>query len=167
VLGQPTLRLSAAPVQGTAGVFVGVGRSADVDRYLAGVAIEQVTSLSVDPYSLTGIRHSGRLNVAPPAAQHFWVAQASSTRRAAINWKIRDGQYRVVVMNANGHAGFATTSAIGITIPNIAIYAIAGLLLGLLVAGSGTVLLIRATSRSRTSANACSPTTRTAAAPTI
>ena len=167
VLGQPTLRLSAAPVQGTTGVFVGVGRAADVDRYLAGVAIEQVTSLSVDPYSLTGIRHSGRLNAAPPTAQHFWVAQASSTRKAEINWKIRDGQYRVVVMNTNGHAGFATTSAIGITIPNIAIYAIAGLLLGLLMAGGGTVLLIRATGRSRTSANAPSPTTRTAAAPTL
>jgi hypothetical protein len=60
VLGQPTPRLSAAPVQDTTGVFVGVGRPADVGRYLAGVAIEQVTSLSVDPYSLTEIRHSGR-----------------------------------------------------------------------------------------------------------
>ena len=54
VIGQPTLRLSAAPVQGTAGVFVGVGRAADVDHYLAGVATEQVTDLNIDPYSITG-----------------------------------------------------------------------------------------------------------------
>jgi hypothetical protein len=168
VIGQPTLRLSASPVQGTAGVFVGVGRAADVDRYLAGVATEQVTDLSVDPHAITGIRHSGRRNAAPPTAQRFWVAQASSTRTAAeINWKIRDGQYRVVVMNTNGHGGFATTSTIGITIPNIAIYSLAGLLLGLLMAGGGTALLIRTTAQPRTSANAPSPTSSAAAAPTL
>ena len=167
VIGQPTLRLSASPVQGTAGVFVGVGRAADVDRYLAGVATEKVTNLSVDPYSITGIRHGGRPNAAPPTTQRFWVAQASSTRTAKINWKIRDGQYRVVVMNANGHGGFASTAAIGITIPNIAIYAIAGLLLGFLVAGGGTALLIRATSQPRTRANPSSPTASATAAPTL
>ena len=168
VIGQPTLRLSASPVQGTAGVFVGVGRAADVDRYLAGVATEQVTDLNVDPYSITGIRHGGRLNAPPPSAQRFWVAQASSTRTAAeINWKIRDGQYRVVVMNANGRGGFASTSAVGITIPNIAIYAIAGLVLGLLMAGGGTALLIRATGQPRNSANASSPTASAATAPTL
>jgi hypothetical protein len=168
VIGQPTLRLSASPVQGTAGVFVGIGRAADVDRYLAGVATQQVTDLSVDPYSMTAIRHSGRLNAAPPTAQRFWVAQASSTRTAAeINWKIRDGQYRVVVMNANGHGGFASTSAIGITIPNITIYAVAGLLIGFLMAGGGTVLLIRATAQRRANANASGPTASAAAAPTL
>jgi hypothetical protein len=168
VIGQPTLRLSAAPIQGTAGVFVGIARAADVDRYLAGVATERVTDLNVDPYSITGIRHSGRLTAAPPAAQRFWVAQASSTRTAAeINWKIRDGQYRLVVMNTNGHSGFASTSAIGLTIPNITIYAIAGLLLGLLMAGGGTALLIRATPQPRTSANAPSPTASAAAAPSL
>ena len=168
VIGQPTLRFSAAPVQGTAGVFVGVGRAADVDRYLAGVATEQVTDLNVNPYSITGTSHSGRLNAAPPTTQRFWVAHGSSTRTAAVvNWKIRDGQYRVVVMNTNGHRGFATTSAIGLTIPNIAIYAIAGLLLGLLMAGGGTAWLIRATSQPRTIANASSPKASTAAAPTL
>jgi hypothetical protein len=139
-----------------------------VNRYLAGVATERVTNLNVDPYSITGIRRSGRLNAAPPTAQRFWVAQASSTRTAAqINWKIRDGQYRAVVMNANGHGGFASTSAIGITIPNIAVYAVAGLLLGLLVAGGGTALLIRATRQPRTSANGSSPRSSAAAAPTL
>lgn len=148
-------------------MFVGVGRAADVDRYLAGVATEQVTDLNVYPYSITG-SHSGRLNAAPPTTQRFWVAHGSSTRTAAVvNWKIRDGQYRVVVMNTNGHNGFATTSAIGLTIPNIAIYAIAGLLLRLLMAGGSTALLIRATSQPRTIANASSPKASTAAAPAL
>ena len=50
-------------------------------------------------------------------------------------------------MNANGHGGVAVTSAIAVTIPHIAIYAIAALLLGLMIGGGGTALLIRATTR--------------------
>src|SRR5450755_457992 len=90
VAGQPALKLSATPLQGGAGVFVGIGRAADVDRYLRGAATEQVTDLSADGYAMTGIRHGGRLDATPPAAQQFWVAKASSVRSAAeINWKIR------------------------------------------------------------------------------
>src|SRR5207302_7558223 len=105
--------------------------------------------LSSDPYKLTGVSHGSQGNAQPPAAQHFWLAQATSTRDAAINWKIRDGHYRVVIMNANGHGGFATTSAVAVTVPHIARYALAALLIGLLMAAGGTALLIRATGRSR------------------
>jgi hypothetical protein len=143
VTGQPTLRVSASPVQGTARVFVGIGRAADVAGYLAGVSTQDVTSLSVEPYAMTGTLHQGRNVAQPPSAQRFWVAQASSTRAAAIDWKIRDGRYRAVIMSADGHGGFATTTAIGITVPHIARYAVVGLLLGLIMAGLGTALLIR------------------------
>ena len=163
VTGQPTVRISASPVQGTAAVFVGIGRAADVDRYLAGVATEQVTNLNVEPYSITGIRRGGQVNAQPPTTQRFWVAQASSARAARINWRVRDGRYRVVIMSTNGRGGFATTSTIGITIPNIARDALGGLLLGLLMAGGGTALLIRATRRPR---NPSLGLTRSAAAAT-
>jgi hypothetical protein len=153
IVGQPTVRISASPVQGTTAAFVGIGRPADVARYLTGVRTENVSSLSIDPYKITGVSHGRQGNAQPPAAQHFWVAQATSTRDAAINWKIRDGQYRVVIMSASGHGGFATTSAVAVTVPHIARYALAALLLGLLMAGGGTALLIRATARSRNEPN--------------
>ena len=153
IAGQPTVRISASPVQGTARAFVGIGRAADVDRYLAGVTTETVSSLSGDPYKITGISHGSQGTAQPPAAQHFWVAQATSTRAAEINWKIRDGQYRVVIMSANGHGGFATTSAVAVTLPHIARYALVALILGLLIAAGGTVLLIRAAGRSRHESN--------------
>ena len=93
------------------------------------------------------------------------MAKASSTRTAAqINWKIHDGQYQVVVMSTNGHGGFATTTAIGITVPNIAIYAIAGLLLGLLMVGGGTTLLIHSTRQPQTNTTTANPTNSTTAA---
>ena len=166
IAGQPTLRISAAPVQGTTAAFIGIGRAVDVDRYLAGVATQEVTDLTIEPYSITGTPHAGQADAGPPASQRFWVAQASSTRAAEINWKIRDGQYRVVIMNANGHGGFATTSAIALTIPNIARYALAGLLIGLLMAGGGTALLIRASGQSRNRSSNARSTTSPAAATT-
>jgi ABC-type Na+ efflux pump permease subunit len=163
ITGQPTLRVSVSPVQGTTAAFVGIGRAADVDRYLARVSTEEVSSLSSNPYSVSGIRHAGEANAQPPATQHFWAAQASSTHATEINWKIRDGQYRVVIMSANGHAGFATTSAIAVTLPHIARYALAALLLGLLMAGGGTALLIRASGRPRSEQNSIDPAPRAAA----
>jgi len=68
---------------------------------------------------------------------------------AEVIWKIRDGQYRVVVMSANGHGGFAATTPIGVTMPNITYYALAALLLGLAIAGGGTALLIGANRQPR------------------
>ena len=153
ITGQPTVRVSATPVQGTAGAFVGIGRAADVDRYLGNVTTEEVNSLNSNPYSISGIRHRGEANAQPPGTQHFWAAQATSTRRAQLNWKVRDGQYRVVIMSANGHGGFATTSSVAVTLPHIARYALLALLLGLLMAGGGTALLIRATGRSQNESN--------------
>lgn len=167
IVGQPTLRVASSPVQGAAATFVGIGRTADVDRYLAGVATDEVTGVGVYPYSINSTLHNGRADARPPATQHFWVAQASSTHAAVINWKIRDGRYRVVIMRADGRGGFATTSGIGVTVPHMALYAFAALLLGLLIAGGGTALLIRATAQSRDRSTTTSPATSTAAAPTI
>jgi hypothetical protein len=118
IVGQPTLRISAAPVPGTAAAFVGIGRAADVNRYLAGVSTEQVTDLSLEPYSISETSHLGQSKPPAPATQRFWTVQSTSTKMADVNWKIRDGQYRVVVMSANGHTGFTTSSAIEIRIPD-------------------------------------------------
>jgi hypothetical protein len=166
LLGQPRLRVAASPVQGGTATFVGIGRTADVDRYLAGVSTDEVTGLTVYPYSINSALHNGRADAPRPATQHFWVAQASSTRAAVINWKIRDGRYRVVIMSADGRGGFAASSGIGVTMPHMARYAVAALLLGLLIAGGGSALLIRATAQSRDRSTTTGPATRTAAATT-
>ena len=44
-----------------------------------------LSSLSSDAYKITGVRHGIQANAKPPAAQHFWVARATSTRDAAVN----------------------------------------------------------------------------------
>jgi hypothetical protein len=101
-----------------------------------------------NPFSVGATRHGAPV-AEPPASQRFWVAEAGTTRTANLRWKIRDGNYRLVIMSANGHPRFATTAAFALTLPDIALYAIAGLIVGLLAAGGGVVLLVGATQQSR------------------
>src|SRR5689334_9275875 len=51
VLGHPRVKIAADAMKGDRNVFVGVGRKADVDRYLEGAQIDRVTDFEVDPWS--------------------------------------------------------------------------------------------------------------------
>src|SRR5688572_11733289 len=64
VLGSPRIKISA-DAAADKDVFVGVAASADVDRYLAGAAVEEVTDVDVDPFDLNRDRKSGRATLAP------------------------------------------------------------------------------------------------------
>jgi hypothetical protein len=108
VTGTPSLRLSAVPGPGTTSVFIGVGPAPDVDRYLADVAVDEVTDVDLDPFDLTVQRHGGTAAAAPPSEQSFWVAAADSPSSAELTWPVQGGDYRLVVMNSDGSAGVDT-----------------------------------------------------------
>ena len=163
VFGQPTLRVSASPLEGTNRVFVGIARATDVQRYLTGATTVKSPSLSLQGAAAIKTAKE-RTTAQSPTTQSFWVARASSSRTAEVNWKVRDGQYRVVVMNATGRAGFAATTSIGVRLPNVADYALAALLLGLLTAAAGTTLLIKSNRPPRTRSNTAPHTTSAAVA---
>jgi hypothetical protein len=101
-----------------------------------------------DPHAIS-IRGHGRSVAQPPTAQRFWVAHATSSHPARIDWKIKDGHYTIVIMNANGRSDFATTTSIGLTLPNMSRYAFGALIAGLLIAGAGIALLIQAIGQRR------------------
>src|SRR6266702_3558111 len=82
---KPTLRISIPSSDRPA--FIGIGRAADVDRYLAGAAVDKVTDLEVDPFKLKTERQDGTSRPAAPAEQTFWVARASGPK-ASLSWKI-------------------------------------------------------------------------------
>jgi hypothetical protein len=105
--------------------------------------LPQVTDLSIDRYNVDNPSQGRRTAAQPPVAERFCVAKASSTHLAEIKWQVGDGAYQAVIMSTNGHPGFATTSAIVIRLTKMPIYALAALLLGLLMAGAGTALLVR------------------------
>ena len=66
-------------------MFVGIGRAADVDRYLDGAATDEVTDFNAAPFSASfGIereRHAGSATPAAPGTQAFWLARSSGRTR--------------------------------------------------------------------------------------
>src|SRR3954447_9817991 len=147
VLGQPSVRISADSVRSDRNVFIGIGPKAQVDRYLAGAPIDTVHDFSVEPWNLDKTAREGTAKPKPPATQSFWVAKSAGST-AAIDWKVRDGNWRVVVMNADGTRGVATMSEFEVQIPHLATIALIALIAGL-VALAGGIALIAMRSRRR------------------
>jgi hypothetical protein len=142
-LGQPRVRIDASSMNSNKNVFVGVGPKADVDRYLAGAPVDTVNDFDVAPWSLDKTRREGTTKPKPPTTQSFWVAKSDGST-AAIDWKVRDGNYRVVVMNADGSRGVATQSQFEIEVPHLATIAIVMLVVGLVIVGGGIAMMVPA-----------------------
>jgi hypothetical protein len=153
IVGDPRVQLdlrSAKPV------FVGVGPAKDVERYLAGAPIDEVTDFEVSPFKMEHSSRGGSKRLTPPGQQSFWVAQGAGT----LDWKAGSGEYRVVVMNADGSRGVATRGDASVTIPHTA--AIAWSLVGggllLLIMGAVTIgLAMRRPDEFRDSAQGPTP----------
>jgi hypothetical protein len=134
VLGTPTAMLTANGGNAS-GLFVGIGPATAVDSYLAGVTVDVAADFDVDPYVLTLTRHSGASPTAsPPAAQTFWVASGSGPT-VDLTWPVQDGDYRVVVMNADGAPVVNSQVSLGIGLSGMF-----GIALGMLIGGVVVIL---------------------------
>jgi Domain of unknown function (DUF4389) len=99
VLGR--VRLVAASGDLDVGIFVGIGRTADVERYLAGVERDQVVDVDYEPFDATYVRRPGGAPSTPPGEQRFWAASASGPGEQTIVWRAQSGNWTVVAMNAD------------------------------------------------------------------
>jgi hypothetical protein len=127
-------------------IFVGVGRSDDVDAYLQDVPRDIVDDVDLDPFEVDYRRVDGEGSPEPPAEQDFWVVSGSGTGRQQVEWEPGNGNWTVVVMHADATRGVDADVQIGVALRHLW-WIVAGLLLGgaLLVAAS--VILIVTTSR--------------------
>ena len=146
VLGDTSIRISARAAGGGGPLFVGVGPARDVERYLSGAAVDEVTDFDVDPFRVQRNRLDGTRTPAAPVSQSFWVARASG-RTANVDWKVRDGDYRVVIMNADAGRAVATQTSIGVEVGYLPGLAIGLLIGGLVIAGAGAATIVLAARR--------------------
>lgn len=114
-------------------VFVGIGPAAAVRSYLAGVGREVATRLDAAQRDFR--LHPGGAPTAAPASKHFWVAHSLGSGSRTLFWAPTNGQYRIVVMNADGSAGVRATLAVGASFPHL-------LWIGLVALGAGALLLL-------------------------
>jgi hypothetical protein len=142
-----TVRIRVTPVSPGPALFVGIGPSADVDRYLAGVSHTVISDFWGDrAHALVG----GTPGSAP-GSQSFWAASAAGPGTQTLRWHPASGSWTVVVMNADGRPGIDVRADLGAAYPDLV-----GIAVGMLAAGAvfgvGATLLIVAAIRRRGSA---------------
>jgi hypothetical protein len=148
VIGWPQLRLSVASDDPSEEVFVGIGPADAVERYLADVAHDEVTDLTTSPWQVVSSPHRGSAAAAPPKSQPFWVTSAESPT-ADLTWDIRDGDHRLVVMNADGSAFVDADAELALALDHAFPVGLAVLAGGGLMALVGVVLVVRALTAAR------------------
>ncbi len=126
---------------GGAPVFVGIARSGDVDRYLGASAHATLTDLEVDPFRADYRTSGGDRRPAAPASQPIWETSANGSGTQTLTWEVEDGDWSVVVMNADGSPGVSTAISVGADAPIVGDLATAFLIAGIvgIVGGGGTM----------------------------
>ncbi|MGW0227146.1 hypothetical protein ACWDWO_02430 [Actinopolymorpha singaporensis] len=104
-------RITAARVDGGP-VFVGIARSADLAKYLAGTGVAHADFRG----SPVGVRYApvaaGR-RVGVPAQQGIWAAWSVGPGARTLTWPLRRGEWELVVMNADAGRGVDVRMSVG------------------------------------------------------
>jgi hypothetical protein len=130
-------------------IFIGIGPEAAVAKYLASVAHASVQDVEFDPFRVTYHSVDGGAPQGPPTNQHFWVASASGVGTQTLTWKVRDGDWTVVLMNADGSRGVDADIDLGAKLSFLLWVAIGLLIGGALVVVGSTALIVLAARRPR------------------
>ena len=95
-------------------IFIGIARTADLDRYLHGTEHDDVSGLNYHPFQVDYDHSSGQAPSQVPADETFWVKSTNGTGNVALTWKPRPGNWRAVVMNADDSRGVAADLKFGV-----------------------------------------------------
>jgi hypothetical protein len=148
------VRIRVTPASAGAPLFVGIGRSTDVDRYLAGVNHTVISEFFKDKVEAVG----GGTARSAPGTEKFWVASSIGSGARNLVWKPKTGSWTVVVMNADARPGIDVRADLGARMP-----AVVWIAIGLLVAGAvflaGGGLLIAGAIRGGRTGQASAPNT--------
>jgi hypothetical protein len=139
------VRIRVTPTSAGGPLFVGIGPSTEVDRYLAGVDHTVITEFWGDKTETV----SGGPPPAP-GAQDFWVAKSTGTGTRSVVWDPADGSWTVVVINADGRPGIAIGADLGAKVPALPWIALGFLLAGAVLMAGGVFLIVGAIRRRRT-----------------
>jgi hypothetical protein len=131
-------------VHSTRPVFVGIAPERDAQAYLGNVARAQGSRF--DSRSAYFLVRQGGAPASPPGVQRFWSASAVGTGQRTVTWTPQAGNWRIVLMNADGTPGVRADVSVGARLPHLLTIAIAvlgaGILL-LLLSGGGLYLAVR------------------------
>jgi hypothetical protein len=138
VVGSVRVRAEAAD---GGDVFLGLGPTADVRAYLDGVEHDVVRDLRYDPFRARYRHVDGASPRAPPGDETFWTEQATGPGEQTITWDLEQGDWSLVLMNADGSAGVAADVSAGAEAPFLVWLAIGLIVLGVLLLLASALLM--------------------------
>jgi hypothetical protein len=92
-------------------LFVGVARDRDVAAYLANVSHSKLRDYTVATSDQEYDSFAGAKRPIPPVTARIW--SVSTTGSTPLTWKVRDGDWTVVLMNADGSRHVAAEVKLG------------------------------------------------------
>ena len=140
-----SVRIRVTPTTSDQQLFVGIGRSAAVSGYLAGVSRTVISDFWGDDVKAV----PGGTPESPPGEQDFWVASTHGSGTQTLVWDPSGGTWTAVVMNADGRPGLDVKADLGGRIPHLGWFALGFLLVGGIVLAGGVLLIVLAIRRRR------------------
>jgi hypothetical protein len=115
----------------TRSLFVGIASEDATNSYLRNVARAEATRFDAGNSDFR--ERPGAAPTTPPAAARIWATSAVGTGERTLTWTVRNGNWRIVVMNADGTPNVATQLSLGARFPHLLAIGIVVLSVGLLV----------------------------------
>lgn len=94
-------------------LFIGIAPTGRVSKYLAGVPHDKITRIDWIAGSVEYSHVDGTTLPPAPGKQSFWVAKEQGPGTQTLEWKLQEGNWTVVIMNADASAPVAATMSVG------------------------------------------------------
>jgi hypothetical protein len=138
-LGTARVEVSA---EGGQDVFVGIAPAADVTAYLGDVQRTVIDDLGFDAPATRSDQIPGGEPSGPPTEQDFWTVQTSGGGVQELTWDPAEGDWMLVIMNADGSPGVLVQARIGAEFPALGGIAWGVLIVGVVLTVVAVVLLV-------------------------
>lgn len=139
-------RITASSTDGKP-VFVGVAHKGAVDAYLANVSQSRIRNLDYSPFTVDYTDRGGTASPAPAASRTIWAASTSGKGDQRLAWRLRTGDWRVVLMNADGSPGVSAQVTVGGSITHPLAIGLGMLAGGVLLLFTGGAVLLAGRNR--------------------
>lgn len=113
--GGQRVRMDVSLQAGDRPMFLGIGPTAAVDRYLHDVPIDVIEQID-QPGAARATSVAGDARPAPPGAQPFWAITATGDA-PSLSWTADPGDWTLVVMAAQPHGPLDVTATGSVTVP--------------------------------------------------
>jgi len=142
-----TFRIEGASNDRSRGIFIGIAKEEDIQKYLADARYDTITELEIESSSLNFERVPGTRKPPAPTSQPFWARAVHGTGAQDLLWELEDGTYLLVFMNEDGSPFVDISVRVGAKVPSVLWIGAGGVAGGFLALAASSILIYAAVRR--------------------